>query len=823
MPDSIIKKIWRDLAERKGRTLLTLSGLTIGLWGVASVAVAWFILGHDLSANFLSTNPPAIAMTIDRNSDIGAEIHSKFDLSAIGSIEGADLIENRPQLLGRIEIGPDRWLPLVLWVVEDFNDMAVASVFAETGALPPPEGSFVLERDGLILANMYRKQRQSGATGHKSQTTEPEKRFDRFEDGPVTLRLAGGRTVTTVLSGTVFDPAQAPSRMEQLFYGYITTETAKLWTGGDMNDRLLVTPAAGYEDDAAVRETAARLEARLQEMGHRIISTRYPSATEHVHQFQMNSILFLLAGLGGLALLMSVVLVLNLINGILTSQVRQIGILKAIGASARQVSFIYLGAMLLLGLLASLIALPFALKSGYWVSEALAAFLNFEVLTTRLPRSLDITFVMIGSLFPVLAALTPVRRWSSVPVTDALQHFGANPLDEGGSKVDRLPLPLSINIRMGLRNAFRKTQRTILTAATLAVGVLIFMIAMNMRSSLIHTADTEESLKRFDVMVTFEEPIAATSVAWMSQFPIVERVETWRVEKAMVLDRDNPQKNPLALYLVPTDSEAIQANLLDGEWLGPDQPNGIVINQRLQKNLHHATVGTQVTLRVADIPFRTRIVGVMKEFGGPAIYMRETDYRALTFAMDERINTGFVSLKDPSEENLSKLVTLLEQHFDMTGIAVRQVKSSKIASRIIRGHLDVIVATLVIVALLMLIVSNLGMASAISTNVVERTREIGILRAIGGKPSAIRNILSSESIMMALLGWLTALVLAQPASRLLSDYFGTALVEYPFDYKGSFQGIYLSLLITIVLACAATMVPARLASRQSVKEAIAYE
>jgi putative ABC transport system permease protein len=611
--------------------------------------------------------------------------------------------------------------------------------------------------------------------------------------------------------------------MEQLFYGYITPETARLWTGGDIKDRLLVTPAKGFEDDAAIRQTTARLEARLKEMGYGVTATRYPSATEHVHQFQMNSILFLLAGLGGLALLMSVVLVLNLINGILTSQVRQIGILKAIGASGRQVSFIYLGAMLLLGLLASLIALPFALKSGYWVAKGLAAFLNFEVLTSRLPPSLEIAFVMIGSLFPVLAALAPVRRWSSVPVTDALQHFGANPLDEGGSKVDRIPLPLSINMRMGLRNAFRKPQRTILTAATLALGVLIFMVAMNMRSSLIHTADTEESLKRFDVMVTFEEPISAASVAWMSQFPIVERAETWRVEKAMVIEKNDPQQDPLPLYLVPTGSEIIRPNLLEGEWIGLLQPNGVVINQRLQKNLQHASTGTTITIRVADNLFSVPVIGVMKEFGGPAIYMREADYRTLFPETSTRINTGFVSLKEPSEENLSRLVTLLEQHFDLAGIAVRQVRSSKIASRVIRGHLDVIVATLVLVAVSMLIVSNLGMASAISTNVVERTRELGILRAIGGSPQAIHSMLSSEAVTMALLGWLIALVLAQPFSLFLSDYFGTALVEYPFDYKGSFQGIFLSLLITILLARTATIAPARLASRQSVKEAIGYE
>jgi len=164
MSHSIVKKIWRDLVERKGRTTLTLLGLVIGLWGVASVAVAWLVLGQDLSANFLSTNPPAIVMTIESDTPI--------DVVAIGAVEGVRQIENRPQINGRIEITPDNRMPIVLWVVDDFNDMAVAKVFAEIGSLPPPAGSLVIERDGLLLANLIRKRRQSGATGHGPPSTK---------------------------------------------------------------------------------------------------------------------------------------------------------------------------------------------------------------------------------------------------------------------------------------------------------------------------------------------------------------------------------------------------------------------------------------------------------------------------------------------------------------------------------------------------------------------------------------------------------------------------------------------------------------------------
>jgi ABC-type antimicrobial peptide transport system permease subunit len=809
MSHSLIKKSWRELTGRRGRSLLTLLGLVVGLWGVGSVAVAWYVLGQDMRANFLSTNPPAIAMTIEGPAPV--------NLGDLGVIEGVNAVENRPQISGRVEIAPDTWLPLVLWVVDDFDRMEVARILPETGILPPPGGTFAMERDGLPFVNFLRARAQASGSGQSSHRVQVPASLERFENSDITLTLAGGHEVTARLSGTVFDPAQAPSRMEQVLYGYISPDTARAWTGGDYQQRLLVVTEDAHHA-AAIAATAARVESRLQALGYTVLATRYPSATEHVHQFQMNSILFLLTGLGVLALLMSVVLVVNLVNGMLTSQVRQIGILKAIGGSTAQISLIFLGAMWLLGLVAGLAAWPLVLNSGYSIAGGLSAFLNFEVLTTSLPPAFGVGFVILGSLFPVAAALATVRHWCSLPATDALRYAGVN-LRQGQASLPSLPLP--VNVQMGLRNAARKPGRTALTAITLAIGVTIFMAALNMRSSLLHTADTEESLKGFDVIVSFEQPIAPERVAFMGMFGIVERAETWRVLAASVDDPDAPSSNPLPLYLVPDDSDALRPSLLAGDWLG--EVDGAVINQRLQNDYPRLTAGSTLDITVEGTQLQLPVIGVMKEFGGAAIYLPADAYRALVPTTGTLVNTGFVGLKEPNEKNLGLLMRNLESHFDTAGVAVRDIRSAKLASRVIRGHLDVIVATLLVVAVFMLLVSSLGMASAMAATVVERTRELGVLRAIGGQPAAIRTLLGSESLAIALLGWLLALLAAQPVSRALSDYFGTALVEYPFDYQGSLAGAGLSLALTILLSGLATLAPARLATRQPIRQAIAYE
>lgn len=811
MANSIGKKIWRDLAERKGRSAITILGLCIGFWGVGSAAVAWLVLSNDLAGNFTRTNPPAIAMTIEERGVI--------DVRRIGAIEGVREIESRPQLSGRIQYGPDRWLGFVLWVVEDFTDMRVGTVFAEDGTLPPPPGTIVVERDGLPLANFLKKRAQSGSVGHNTPIVDPDTPFVRFEDVPIPVQLAGGVDVMAEISGTVFDPRQAPSRMEMRIYAYAERDTVAQW-GAAITDRLLVTPAPGYEDEAAIHETAARLEARLAELGYGAVETTYPSHTKHVHQFQMNSILWLISGVGALALLMSVVLVVDLIAGILTNQVRQIGVLKAIGASARQITLIYATEMVLVGAISAAIAMPFAVRSGFVVSGWLAALLNFELLTEELPLSAYAGFLIAASLFPVVAALPAVRHWSRVSVTDALQHFGVNPEQENLLRIDRITAPLALDMRMGLRNAFRKPRRTFMTAAALGLGLLVFMVAMNTRSSLLYTAETEEAARRYDVLIGFEEPIDASRVAWMNAFPIVERAETWRIERATIVSLNEAQEDNFRLFRVPDDSDMMKPNLLSGHWLSDGLADGVVISHRLQQAWPDLVPGAPVRLDVNGQELAATVIGVVKEFGPASLYIHDADYRAQLNDQDQRVNAGFVRLREPTEKNLAALTALLESHFELAQVRIRGLQSGKIASRVIRGHLDSIITTLLVLALLVLSVSVLGMSSAISTNIVERGRELAILRSIGGTPAAIRRILSSEAVTIAIIGWACALLMAAAISSTVSDFFGQALVEYPFDFRFSSLGVASSFGLAVLLAVLASIAPAHVANRQSVRVAL---
>jgi putative ABC transport system permease protein len=110
-----------------------------------------------------------------------------------------------------------------------------------------------------------------------------------------------------------------------------------------------------------------------------------------------------------------------------------------------------------------------------------------------------------------------------------------------------------------------------------------------------------------------------------------------------------------------------------------------------------------------------------------------------------------------------------------------------------------------------------------SMNVVERTREIGVMRAIGASSITIVGMFVAEGMLVGVLSWLLAAPLSYPGARLFSDLIGNILLEMPLDFCYSTGGLVLWLVIVTVLAALASFWPALQATKVSVREALAYE
>ncbi|MEM9530543.1 MAG: FtsX-like permease family protein [Pseudomonadota bacterium] len=810
--DTRLRKIGADLLRRPARTLITVLGLALGIWGLSTVLVARQILAVDLGENFLNTVPPhAVLSAHDVRPAAVAELKR---------LPGVAGVENRPWLSARLGIGGDRWLPMLLFVVDDFETMSVARVFPDFGEFPPPPGEMLIERDGRPLVRIMGGEVPNAhrGGGHGSPAPPVDAAPEGPEDGRLRVQLPGGRVVTATLAGTVHDPGQAPSRMEMMVYGYVSRATAEKWLPDGFADRILVR-GIGVPD----RGLGERLRSALTAAGATVHDVAMPPPDEHPHQFQLNTIVTVLLALSFFGFGLSAVLVINLVTVLLTHQVRQIGSLKAQGATTFQVMGMYLLGMLGLGLVATAIALPLAVKSGYALAHGMAAMLNFEVLTDALSWPFLLAMLLLGTTMPVFAAWHPVRRWCGLPVREALGHHGVS----DGAAASAAASPVAhfgpLTFRLALRNALRKPARLLIGALTLAVGAVVFLFAMNLRASLLYTAQVEDERWDYDFRVSLAKPVTRTDVAWLDQLPFIGAYEIWAAGRLTMSEPPASGSPRFGVLAVPTGTQVFKPNMRLGRWVQAGGMPEVVASHRFTHLYPDLSVGDLIEVSVNGTPHTLRLAGIVKLFGPALLYLNTGTFESLFARAPGNGRHVFVRRAPDTERGLLEALEMVEQHFTAARMAVTGTQISQMASRIIRNHLEIIDVLLALVAFLMLLVSGLGLASVIGTSVVERNREIGVLRSIGATPGRVFQLLACEAALIGLLGWAIALALALTLSPALNEWFGAGVVEYPFDYAVSVSGLALSLAVVLVVALLATWAPWRGACRRLVRDAIAYE
>ena len=136
---------------------------------------------------------------------------------------------------------------------------------------------------------------------------------------------------------------------------------------------------------------------------------------------------------------------------------------------------------------------------------------------------------------------------------------------------------------------------------------------------------------------------------------------------------------------------------------------------------------------------------------------------------------------------------------------------------------DVIIVFLLLMAVLLGVVGGLGLMGTMSINVLERTREIGVMRAIGASNGSILRIVLLEGAVIGLISWIIGGLVAYPAGAFLTNTLGQVLLQSKPTYIFSLGGAILWLVIVLLLALLASFLPARRASSLTVREVLSYE
>lgn len=795
------QKLRRDAAQYRGRLAMMVVAIAVSVLGVTAVLTAFSILRREIQANYRGTRPAsATVLTHGVPAAVLAQIRQRPDVAAA---------EIRQTVEVRAHTASGAWQAMLLFVVADFAHSQISTVEHLAGPVTPPLGTVLLERTARPLFG-------AGA--------------DR---GTVLLQLPDGRRRALAVRGTVHDRSLPPAAMEKTGYGFITPQTlaALGLPAPDDELRLLVAPDP-YADVTRLRAVAEDVARQLTRAGVAVDQVQVPLPGTHSHQPIMQGIMSLLLAFALLAMLLSAVLVATLLGGLLAGQTRQIGVMKTLGATTRQLATLYL---VLVGAL-SLAALALGVAPGLWLGRALAdrvaETLNFTIASYAVPAAVLAAVAAVGLLVPLALAWGPVRRATRLSVRAALADFGVAPTVRRGRlerALGRLP-GLSRPLLVTLQNAVRQRRRLVLTLGLLSAGGAMFLTALTLLNSWTRTVDDAFARRRYDQEVWLTRPVAADSLLALARHqPGVTTAEAWNLRPAAFGEPDqsfamtstyaDQRHGSLYAVVAPAGSRLLDVTPAEGRWLTAADTAAVVLNPAALAQAPAGTkVGSAVWLASEGGPLRRyQVVGLIREVATPAsLYLTPGGLRRLGVAPD---GANVLRLATTPALSAASLETALQR----AGFGLQRRWSTVDFRAAVSDHIYIFVGALLFMAGLMAVVGLLGLAATMSTSVVERTREFGVMRTLGGTPGTVRRLVLLEGLTIAVASCFVALALAVPLAALLCRMIGNMAFRTPLTLTLSLGPWGLWLALVTLFAAVATLAPAWQATRRTVRAALAYE
>jgi putative ABC transport system permease protein len=426
----------------------------------------------------------------------------------------------------------------------------------------------------------------------------------------------------------------------------------------------------------------------------------------------------------------------------------------------------------------------------------------------------------LGAAFvPVINGVTINVREAIYTQSSKVYGFGEHLIDDLVHRVRGLPS----TVLLALRNSVRAKARLTFTLITLTLGGAAFIGVYSVRASALRTLANAQDYRHYDLEVRLSRPYRQQAIEQIAlSVPGVVKVESWGFNVTRRIRADDTESSGIQVFAPPADTQLLNPTLIDGRWLLAGDANAVVINSDVLRDEPDIKVGDTIKLDINAQKKNYKVVGIVRSvLAGPYAYINYPYYAAYAARDAGQASLLALVLDDPSQQE--RVAQDLEAAFKNADYDVGTIRTTGQATRSLASQFNIILVFLFIMAALVAVVSGMGLSGAMSMNVLERTREIGVMRAVGASDMSVLMVFLIEGIFIGVVSWATGAVFALPLSRVLSDSVGIALSRTPLLYSFPPEGLALWLVGSILLAIVATYMPAHRASQLSVREVLAYE
>jgi len=796
-------KVWFDLWQRKARTILAVLSITVGVLAIGAI----FGLTDQLLSGM---NEAHQAVAPSHLNIILRQFIDRDTAESLTDIPGVAGVEPMNVATVRYKTAPDApWQPATAVARSDYANQTYDWLSLKAGAWP-----------------------DDGAVGVERITSE----YYDIEMGDELIFEMEGTDRAFPVTGQIRHPFVPPPDFGGNAYFFFNEAAMARFGFPEGSYVQLLVQIAPYSE-AYARDRAAAIKEQLAKQGIGVSMIIHQEPEKHWGYDTVLGITIVLKILAVVSLLTSVIIVINTTMAIITQQTDQIGIIKTLGGTTRDVARLYLTGVLIFGLLALLVALPVGVLAAWFATKQLLFIFNIDYDSFRFSTQAIVWQALAAILAPLLAALWPVLRGAAISVREALATYGLGG-DFGYSRFDRavehlaerlLPSPYTI----ALGNMFRRKGRLMLTQFVLVLAGAMFLMVLTLSSSVTHTLDLELNRRQYDMRLFFFVHHRSDRIeALLEDYPGVAEAEAWYSATGTVLREGEEMEDTgglgAELFGIPPGSTMYAPLIIDGRWLAPEDTGRVAVISRDTAEFNDVAVGDTITINLGDLGEADfEIIGTYQAIS-PDVFSTDPIYAPAPAVVGvtrqaNRANQVVIRTTGDDIDN-SALLMQLDEYLNSYNMEVSPFfsRTRDQDREYAYNTFGIVNQILFSLAIVMGIVGGIGLMGSLSISVVERTREVGVLRSIGGTSPVIMTMFILEGVLQGMMSWVLAVPLSWLLARPLAAILGETIFKTSLDFAYNYTAVAVWLVAVICIAFLASIIPAHAAGRISVRESLAY-